>query len=62
MTEEQMLREQLAALENAYRKQAEPIVRRLAAIEMIKPMRPIIVDVGSLTEGAKAALLARLSR
>ena len=54
MTEEEYLRKQLADLEASYRKAAEPIIKRLAAIEAKKPPKPFIVP--SIAPGQASSL------
>jgi hypothetical protein len=48
MTEEQFLHEQLRRLQEAYQKDAEPFLKRLAAIESMKQPAPMFVDPSKL--------------
>ena len=50
MSEEQQLREIIAMIHRDYQKQIEPYVRRLVAIESMKPPQPFFIT----TEQAKA--------
>lgn len=58
MTEEQYLHEKLRMLQEAYIKQAKPIVDRLYAIKAVQQPEPIFVDPSSL----EPAMLEMLKR
>lgn len=45
MNEEQYLRGQLVELHRSYQKACEPIVKRLAAIESMKPPQPMLFSL-----------------
>lgn len=62
MSEEQYLREQLAALHKSYMKTADPIIKRLGEIEACKPRPPVMIgftpdqrrQIEAMLEGMKS--------
>lgn len=50
LDEEEYLKSQLAELQRAYQKQAQPYIDRLTAIYALRPMPPVVIDLNELKE------------